>query len=146
MPQTAKNLLLILLVPFLLGLGHDLYINYLSDDEKIRELKALRVDPDKFMMSDLGWVWQEYSPASLEVVRDTFGVATWEAEVDPVLKQPTLLVTIIPFVCGVIALLIAFILGIWPFSRLARTRKQDKAGYGVYKKAKTNKKEYYNKK
>lgn len=142
MPNAAKNLLLILLIPFLLAAGHDIYLNYFSDDEKIREVKNLQINPKEFMLSDMGWIWQEYSPGSMEILRDMVSKESWTENFDPVLKQPTMLVTIVPFLCGVIALLFAFILGIWPFSRFGQKRREDKAGYGIYKKAKGTKTQY----
>lgn len=145
MPQAAKTLLIILLIPFLLGVGHDLYVNYISDSQKFAEIKRLQVNPDDFMMSDLGWIWQEYSPATLETVKDMMAPQTWQNNFDPILKLPTIMVTILPFACGVIALLIAFIIGVWPFSRYGKQRKEDREGYGIYKNAK-GKKTKYNKK
>ena len=145
MPSTAKKILFILLIPFLLSLGHDVYINYFSDDQKIREIKNLRINTDKFMLSDLGWVWQEYSPSTLEMARDMTREDSWKTDIDPILAQPTLYVSIIPFIAGVIGLLVTFILGIWPFSRFGDQRKRDKAGYGIYKKAKGKTRTYYKK-
>jgi hypothetical protein len=142
MPQAAKNLLIILFIPFLLGVGHDLYVNYISDSEKFAEIKRLQVNPDDFMMSDIGWIWQEYSPSTLETIKDMNSTETWENKINPVLKTPTIIVTAIPFICGVIALALAFIIGVWPFSRYGKQRKADQEGYGIYKKARGKKTDY----
>ena len=142
MPQAAKTLLLILLIPFLLGAGHDLYVNYISDSQKFAEIKRLQVNSDDFMFSDLGWIWQEYSPSTLETVKDMMTPETWQKYIDPILKLPTMLMTILPFACGIIALTLAFILGIWPFSRYGKQRKEDREGYGIYKNAKSKKTKY----
>jgi hypothetical protein len=139
MPTAAKKILLILLIPFLLAVGHDIYINYLSDDEKIREIKSLRIDPNKFMMSDTGWLWQEYSPSTMEMTRDMTEQDYWKNKIDPILQQPSIYLTILPFLGGVVGLILTFILGVWPFSRLRDQRKRDKAGYGIYKKARGRK-------
>lgn len=138
MPSGAKTLLTLLLIPFLLGLGHDIYISYLSDDQKIAQVKRLQISPDDFMVSDLGWVWNEYHPSSMEMFRDTTEPETWANKVDPILQLATMQAGIIPFAIGVAFLMIAFIIGIWPFSRFGRKRGGNEDDYAVYKHAKSN--------
>ena len=105
MPDGAKTLLIILFIPFLFALGHDLYLNYFSDDEKVRELKALRIDPQEFLVSDTGWIWNEYSPNTMQTLRDTIEPATWTTKLDPVLQLPTMAVSYthltLPTICSV---------------------------------------------
>jgi len=138
MPGAAKMLLFVLLLPFFAALGHDVYINYFSDDDKIKEFKKLQIDPEDFKISDLGWVWQHYSPDTLETAKDTVGADEWKEKYDPILQKPTMVVGLVPAAIGAGYLLIAFVLGIWPFIRFAKQRQEDSANYGVYKKAKTN--------
>ena len=142
MPQAAKILLFICALPFLAGLGHDVYLNYFSDDEKMREIKNLQVNPQDFMMSDLGWVWQRYSPNTMEMVRGMVEPKVWENKIDPILQEPTLLVTAAPIVAAIIALLVTFVLGVWPFTRIGHKRKESKTNFGVYKNAKGKKVSY----
>ena len=145
MPDGAKTFLVLMLIPFLLGLGHDIYFNYFSDDEKIAEIKAMRVDPKEFLVSDAGWVWNEYSPNTMEASRMSFAPETWRKYIDPVLQLPTMVVGLIPWAIAATYLLIAYILGIWPCQgRMLnflprRKRKDDQA---VYKNAKTNATKY----
>ncbi len=147
MPDGAKTFLVIMLIPFLLGLGHDIYFNYFADDEKIREVKALRIDPKAFLVSDAGWVWSEYAPSSLETVRDSFEPSTWRGYVDPVLRLPTMVVGLIPFAISFVYLILSWVLGIWPcsgrqisFGGLGRRRKNN--DYAVYKHAKAKSVKY----
>lgn len=142
MPTAAKTILIILLLPFLAGLGHDVYINYFSDNEKIKEIKRLQVDPEAFLPSDLGWVWGEYHPASMNMMRDMIEPEVWKEKLDPLLQKPTILVAIVPFAVGVVFLLLTFILGVWPFSRFGQMRKEKDVDYAVYKNAKENAKKY----
>ncbi len=147
MPDGAKTLLVILLIPFLLGVGHDIYFNYFSTDEKIREIKALRVDPNKFLVSDMGWVWNEYSPSTMQTIRDSVAPETFKTKLDPILQLPTMVVGLIPWAIAAIYLAFAWLIGFWPCSTsgLSFSRKRKKDDFAVYKHAKT-KAVKYNKK
>jgi len=121
------------------------YFNYFSDDEKIREIKAMRVDPSEFLISDAGWVWNEYAPNSMETARMSFETPTWKKYIDPVLQLPTMIVGLIPWAIAAAYLLIAYILGIWPcqgrlLNFLPKRKRND--DYAVYKHAKTNAAKY----
>jgi|GEM_PF-2373535 len=146
MPDGAKTLLVILLIPFLLALGHDLYINYFSDDEKIREVKALRIDPEKFLISDAGWVWNEYSASTMEATRGMIDPETWTAKLDPVLQLPTMIVGLIPWAMTLVYLSFSALFGFWPCTNSVisfggkRRRKND--DFAVYKHAKTKSVKY----
>lgn len=136
MPPAAKNLLLIVLIPLILAAGHDIYLNYFSDNAKIQEIKNLDIDLSYFMMSDLGWIWQNYSPSSMEAVKETVAPETWETAINPVLKQTSILVAIVPFLASLAFLGLTFLMGIWPFSKHGKLRKEKRDGYGVYRNAK----------
>lgn len=144
MPDGAKTLLVILLIPFLAGLGHDIYFNYFSDDERIREIKALRIDPEKFLVSDLGWVWNEYSPNTMEATRNMMEPETWVSKLDPVLQLPTMVVGLIPWAIAAIYLSLAWLLGIWPCAgrSISFGRRRKKDDFAVYKHAKTKSVKY----
>ena len=140
MPDSAKTVLVILLIPFLLGLGHDIYFNYFSNDEKVQEIKALRFNPDKFLVSDAGWVFNEYAPNFMQSLRDSTAPQTWRKHIDPILQLPTMIVGLIPWAMTAAYLLIAYILGIWPCKgRLINLLPQRKRtdDFAVYKHAKT---------
>ena len=147
MPNGAKTLLVILFIPFLLGLGHDIYFNYFSDSDRIREVKALRINPEEFLISDAGWVWNEYSPNTMQSARDTISPRTWTKIIDPILRMPTMLLGGIPFAVVATFLLFSFLGNFWPCcnstSSFAKGRKKD--DFTVYKNAKT-KAVKYNKK
>lgn len=140
MPDGAKTLLVILFIPFLLALGHDVYFNYFSDDEKIRDVKALRIDPEEFLISDAGWIWNEYSPNTMQAARDMIGQETWESIIDPVLRIPTMLLGIIPWAAVAIYLLFALGAAFWPCcnSTLSFIKKRKQQDFTVYKNAKAN--------
>lgn len=142
MPSAAKMLLVILSIPLLVAVGHDIYINYFSSDERIREVKNLQIDPEAFMMSDLGWVWQQYSPSTMEAARDMTPPETWKGDIDPILQLSSIVAAAAPPVLGIVFLAITFLIGIWPFSRFGNQQKADKKGYGVYDKAKTHQVKY----
>ncbi len=133
-----KAFLIILLLPFLAGVGHDVYLNYFSDDEKIKQAKRLQINPEDFLASDLGWVWENYHPASMEMARDMVDPEKWQSDVDPILQLPAMVVGIVPFMLGLIYSFLAFILGIWPFSRYGQMRKTKDDDFAVYKHAKSN--------
>ena len=144
MPDGAKTLLIILLIPFLLSVGHDIYINYFSDDEKIREVKALRIDPQKFLISDAGWVWNEYAPSIMSSTRDMIQpTSTWRDKIDPILQLPTMVVGIIPWAITFIYLLFARLAGFWPCKdhpiRLGKGGVANKKTFSVYDKNKGKK-------
>ncbi len=105
-----RFVLFFLFLPFAAAIGHDLYVNYYLDDDKLRDLKNLRPEVDDFLFSDLGWVWNEYAPNRLEVLKDSFSPSTWEAFILPILAMPTMLVTFFPFaIAAVIAIILKLI-------------------------------------
>lgn len=146
LPPAARNLLLIFAIPLIIAVSHDVYINYFSDSQKIAEIKRLQVDPNEFMMSDLGWVWREYSADTMQMARDMTEEASWQANIDPILQKPTMLVALIPLGAAIVALLFTFIIGIWPFQRFGKSRKENKTNYGIYKNARAKQKTTYRKK
>ncbi len=136
MPTGVKSFLFLLLIPFLMGVGHDVYLNYFSDDIKIKQAKRLQIDPNDFLVSDAGWTWNNYHPQSMNIARDMVEPETWKEKVDPVLKLPTMIISIAPLVVGAIFFLITFALGIWPFNRQGRSLLSGKSDFVVYKHAK----------
>lgn len=106
----------LLLLPFLAAIGHDLYAAYYSDPEKVAKLEALDIDPQSYQVSDAGYLLVHYAPKFYEDARLTVGEETWVKYLDPILKQYTFVVALIPAVIFYLYLLFAFVLGIPPFS------------------------------
>lgn len=138
MPNNVKIIIFILLLPFFAGLGHDVYINYFSGSDKIKQIKQLQIDPGKFIASDIGWVWNEYAPENMKAARTMVEPEIWKEQVDPILKLPTMVAGIIPAFVGFVFLLIAFVLGVWPFSQYGRARREKEEDFAVYGHAKSN--------
>lgn len=128
--------LFVLLLPFFAALGHDVYVNHLSDDKKIRELKRFQVDVEEFQVSDLGWVWKEYSPDSFDTFRASIDPDKWNEDIDPVLQMPTMVVSILPFIFGAIGCLLVF--GYQNRSTVFAGKRTKKDDMTVYKHAKDN--------
>ncbi len=137
MSGAAKTLLFILFLPFLAALSHDVYLNYFSDDQKMKQVKRLQINPDDFMFSDTGWMWNNYHPATMETARTMVEPEVWKEKVDPLLQLPSMAVALIPFFIGCAFLLLSFVLGVWPFSRQGTIRKTSEDDFAVYKHAKT---------
>jgi len=131
-----RILLFVLILPFFAAVGHDIYINHFSDDDKIRDVKRLNIDVEGFQVSDLGWVWQEYSADSYDTVRASIDPEKWEADIDPVLEMPTMVVAIIPFIIGSIIVLIFY--GYQNRGTLFASKRTKKEDMTVYKHAKDN--------
>lgn len=136
MSAGAKTFIFILLLPFFAALGHDVYHSYFSSDEKIKQIERLNIEPDNFQMSDVGWLWQEYAPNSMQSARDMIEPEAWSAQLDPFLQMTSMVAALIPFGVGLIYLALAFILGVWPFSRFGATRREKSNDYAVYEHAK----------
>lgn len=138
MPSFAKFLLFIFFLPFLATVGHDVYINYLSTDEKVREVKNMQIDPKEFMMSDAGWTWQRYSPGTMQLARDSVDQEDWKEKIDPVLEQPTLFVTLVPFATILVLTVLFMFIKLITFSAMSFTPKARMRKHTVYKHDKAN--------
>ena len=77
-----------LTLPPLAALGHDLYLAYGKSDEI--DITA------PFHLSDLGWLWQNYSGDTWRIARSSFDPATWQSFVLPVLKTDAVIAAGIP--------------------------------------------------
>ena len=126
----SKLFLFILFLPFLLALGHDLHLAYFSNDEKIQQLENLNIDTSQFRISDLGWVWTNRSADSYEWARQNVSTDTWQNILDPILQLPTMVVALIPFVFGILILMIMFVLGVGPYKGMSNKGNSE---YSVYK-------------
>lgn len=137
MSASGKIFLFILLLPFLTAAGHDVYYSYWLDEDNKRQVERLNIDPDVFQMSDLGWIWDNYSPDTMQMTRDNVEAEIWKEKVDPVLQYPTMLVAIVPFIIGVIYCIFARLLGVWPFVKIPSRFTSKEDDYAIYKHAKS---------
>lgn len=97
MSSGSKTLLILLLIPFLMSVGHDVYYNYFSSKDKIEQSKNLNIDPTKFKATDAGWVFIQYAPNAFQGLRKATPKPVWSNGIDPILRLPTMVVGLIPF-------------------------------------------------
>jgi len=133
MGSRLKTFYLLLLLPFLLVIGHDVYANYFSDVMKQKKLENLRVDPNSFQFSDAGYLWVTYFPDNYINARKSMSGDTWETYIDPVLETPSAIVAILPAAFIYALLMAAWALGIWPFNH-RRPIPSQKLEYDMYGK------------
>ena len=114
MSDGAKFWCFLLLIPFFLSIGHDLWANY-GAGGKMR-LEAFEIDPQAYQGSDLGYLFVRYMPGTYEKARTIAGEEFWLKWVDPVLRLYTFVVALVPFTLFAIWLLIARIFDIGAFS------------------------------
>lgn len=127
MSGTIKLWCFLLLLPFIAAMGHDFYANYLSDNDKKAKLEALDINPEEYQASDAGWLFLTYTPDLYEMARDTAGEEIWKNKIDPVLRQNTYVLALIPAALFYIYLILARIIGFYPFGRgfNQKTQKAD---------------------
>lgn len=130
MNGTLKFLTFLFTLPPLGVLAHDLYIIYGNEEEKVEKLKNLQIDPDHFTLSDVGRLWMGYAPDSLNTVRDSISLNTWQSFLAPLLEQNAMLVAAIPLILLLLITGIMWVLGLGPFTRSEFSGKKE-AGMGV---------------
>lgn len=128
-------LLFILALPALAALGHDIWLAYNNTAYDIAE---------RFYLSDLGWVWKEYSPESMEWAKFAFEPTTWQTYIDPVLEQKTVLIGAVPLIIALITIIVFKIFGYGAFEgqglftpRIRKSKNTDFSFEGEQKKART---------
>lgn len=134
MSSGSKTLLIILLIPFLAGLGHDIYYNYLSSQDKITQSKNMDIDPSKFKATDAGWVFIQYAPNAFQSLRNTAPKAIWQTGIDPILRLPTMLVGLIPFLIAFVIILLNKFLSHNSSIPNSKAYMQGKANKATYKR------------
>lgn len=125
MSDGAKLWCFLLLIPFFMAIGHDIWANYYSTQEQKTRLEALEIDPEAYQGSDLGYLFITYTPEFYENARTTVGEDTWVKWIDPVLRLYTFAVALIPFVMFALWLFISRIFDVWPFARRAKAPSTD---------------------
>lgn len=123
MSDGVKLWIFILLLPFFAALGHDIWANYLIDEEKRAAVEALEIDPTAHQVSDLGYIFTTYTPEFYQGARDSIDPGTWEVFIDPVLEQYTMLVALLPLALFLVYLGIARVANLPPFANTVRVRK-----------------------
>lgn len=116
MSDTVKLWCFLLLLPFFLVVGHDLYANYYADEGKRTRLEAFDIDPAAYQSSDLGYLIVKYMPGVYENAKTLIGEQSWVKWVDPVLRLYSFVVALIPALLFFVWLLISRIFDIWPFA------------------------------
>jgi hypothetical protein len=122
MSDGAKLWCFLLLIPFFLAIGHDLWANYYSTPELKTRLESFEIDPHAYQGSDLGYLLVTYTPSVYESARTMIGEGFWVRWIDPVLRLYTFVVALLPFMLFAIWLLISRIFDIWPFAGIGKTR------------------------
>lgn len=135
MSDTVKLWCFLLLLPFFLVVGHDLYANYLSDADKKARLEAFDIDPNAYQSSDLGYLVVKYIPSVYENGTSLIGEANWAKWIDPVLRLYSFVVALAPALLFFVWLLISRIFDIWPFSGSLPSGRGEKDVYGRKKNA-----------
>jgi len=125
MGSRLKTFYIILLLPFLLVIGHDVYANFFSDAMKQKKLENLRMDPNSFQFSDAGYLWVTYFPDSYINARRSMSGLNWETYIDPILETPSAIVAILPAAFIYTLLMAAWVLGLWPFNKRASNHGQN---------------------
>ena len=96
MSDTVKLWCFLLLLPFFLVVGHDLYANYYADEGKRTRLEAFDIDPTAYQSSDLGYLVVKYLPGVYENLKSAVGEENWIKWADPVLRLYSFVVALIP--------------------------------------------------
>lgn len=139
MSNNAKTLLFILFIPFLAAVGHDVYLNYFSTPEKMKEVERLQINVDEYVISDTGWIWHEYSKETMNAARGSVTAEVWDSYINPILELPTMMIFGIPLGLYIIFLIVTFALGVGPFAHRGKMRKQKPDDFAVYRKAEEKK-------
>lgn len=116
MSEGVKLWCFLLLIPFFLTLGHDLYGNFYKNDESRARLEAFEIDPTAYRGSDVGYLFVTYAPNFYEKSKDFIGQENWIRWIDPILRLYTFIVALVPATLFFIWLLISRIFDIWPFA------------------------------
>lgn len=98
-------LCLLLAVPFLAALGHDIYVTY-EEQDFTQPLK----------LSALGYLWVHYGPESYKWAESNIDTGTWEIIQTWLLEQKTVLVAAVPALVIYALLLILKLFNLPPFS------------------------------
>ncbi len=96
MKENIKVWCFIVLLPFFIAVGFDLYSNYLSSADQKARLEAFEIDPKAFQSSDFGYVLLKHAPDQYYMAKDMIGEPTWGTWIDPILRLYTYVVALLP--------------------------------------------------
>lgn len=154
MSNGLKTFIVILMLPILIAVSHDIYLNYFSDvppgsewsEFSIKDIKVditnLDIKSDSFKMSELGWVWQHHSADSLKSVHLLMDETVWDALIDPLLKMKTIVVGLFPALLGLFILAFFYGSRIPAWIKAKNAQQRAHIDYAVYNKAKGQKFNY----
>ncbi len=117
----------ILSLPALAVLGHDVYLAYTNIHLEAGE---------RFYLSDLGWLWVNYSPDSYDWMIENTDATIWNGFIDPALKESALLIACGPLALYVSIVLIMKIFGLGSFEGQGLFKPLPKAGKNKAQKKK----------
>lgn len=112
-------------LPPLAALGHDLYIAFFKDG--VLDLN------NPFQPSDIGWLWQTYDPASYDWAFQNIDPATWSGVVDPLLHMTAMVAAAVPAIFVYMVLIGLKIVGVGPFEGSGLMAAMQKAQSGKSK-------------
>lgn len=102
--------LFIVILPFLISLGHDVYVFYSEQDQPINVSSITKIYTEdrpgrSFELSSFGFIWTNYSPDTYKVMEESFEPAEW-SEIQELLKIKA---TILFAAFAIIMYLLAFL-------------------------------------
>lgn len=135
MGSSIKIWCFILLLPFFAAIGHDFYISYVANPEQKARLESLDIDPNAYQVSDFGYLITTYAPGIYDGTRAMLGEEQFKHYADPVLRQFTFVVALVPAALFFVYLLLARLLGLPPYRgwRLGRQVPVNSQYEGVFK-------------
>jgi len=80
MRSTFVTLLILVTLPFLAALGHDLWLFYENQHKG-------------FLMSEVGFLWKRYDPESFKTAREILSAKEWNTLNSYILDQKTIILT-----------------------------------------------------
>lgn len=84
MKETSGLLLIIVLIPAMLALGHDVYLFFMANDVNMPDMHTITklYHEDRpgrgFKFASLGYIWTRYSPDTFRAAADSFTQEEWE--------------------------------------------------------------------
>lgn len=115
MPSWVKIFCFLIALPALAAIGFDIYMAY--EEIEAGSNASFRPDsPTPFKFTQIGWLWQTYSPDSFAWAKDAIDPDTWKSMILPVLRSYAIILTAGIAAFFYILLFILYKLGTWPFS------------------------------
>jgi hypothetical protein len=76
--------LFIVILPFIISLGHDVYVFYAEQNQQINVRSITNIYTEdrpgrSFELASFGFIWTNYSPDSYELMSESFDPGEWAA-------------------------------------------------------------------